>query len=507
LNGSPYSKQEKAMRPARHDWQDRLLILACSLFLYANLFIGAATPVLLGGDQVFFWMWGQRLLHGEQIYRDFFQFTPPGADLLYAAAFKLFGERIWVPNLLVLALGIALSWLCLQIAKSMLPRAQAALAASLYVVFIFGTTLNGTHHWLSLLAVTCAIAVLMKGTTATRVVIAGALLGLAAFITQTRGPTAAAAIALWLVLQCHHDNGSWRECLGRIALLFASLVFAWFLLSGYYIATIGLRELWFFQVSTVRELVVAGWTAASIGFPGLSGSAWSSLMQWLFAYVCLPTVYAICLWKLWSRLREEGADTSRLELLSLVGAAMFLEVAQSPSWLRFYAVSLPGVILLVWLVSGLGRLAPLARRALWIGIFFLAGIHTWHSYALNSMRQEVPAGTLATNFVVAEKLGWLGAHTQTGQNILLAQWPGLYLPLGLRNPIYLDLMAGAAASRPEYVQRSILELAAKRVEYIVLSPRFLTVDPMPPLFVNFLDAHYRLLWTFSDQDQVWARQP
>ena len=56
------------------------------------------TPILLGGDQVFFWLDAQRMLYGQRIYQDFLQFTPPGTDLFYLALFKLFGFRIWVTN-------------------------------------------------------------------------------------------------------------------------------------------------------------------------------------------------------------------------------------------------------------------------------------------------------------------------------------------------------------------------------------------------------------------------
>src|SRR5258708_5510308 len=82
------------------------LLLGPALYLWANLFANPRTPFLLGGDQVFFWMDAQRMLHGEGIYRDFFQFTPPGVDLVYWSAFELFGPRIWVPNLVVMVLGL-----------------------------------------------------------------------------------------------------------------------------------------------------------------------------------------------------------------------------------------------------------------------------------------------------------------------------------------------------------------------------------------------------------------
>jgi hypothetical protein len=474
--------------------------------LYANLFASIGTPFLLGGDQVYFWMWGQRLLNGEQIYRDFFQFTPPGTDLLYWGAFKLLGARTWVPNLVVLLLGVALCALCLRISKSFMSRGHAALATSLYVVFVFGTTLNGTHHFFSVLAVSCAVAVLLKGNTTPRIAIAGAFLGLATFITQTRGPVVAVGIALWMLWERYRAQEPWSSYLKRLILLGLSLGITWFVLSGYYIATLGLRQLLFFQVATVREGVVTGWNAQSIGFPGLSRSTWAPLLQWLFAYILLPTIYAVCLWRLWKAAREAREDAVRIGLLTVVGTAMFLEIAQSPSWLRFFCVALPGVILFVWLLSGAGKIARFATRTLWMGVIGLAVFHTWHVHSLKSVTEELPAGRIAAHPVPAEKLAWLAAHTTPGQYMLQAEWPGMYLPLSLRNPIFLDVVAGAGASRPENVALAIRQLQAKRVQYIMLSPRLQRLDRMPTMFADFVTSHYRLVRTFSDQDEIWERK-
>ena len=67
------------------------LFVGSGLYLYFNLFTLTGTPYLLDGDQVFLWVYAQRLLNGELVYRDFFQFTPPGTDLVFLSLFKLLG--------------------------------------------------------------------------------------------------------------------------------------------------------------------------------------------------------------------------------------------------------------------------------------------------------------------------------------------------------------------------------------------------------------------------------
>ena len=57
------------------DRYDAGVLLASAIYLCFNLFCLKGTPFLLGGDEQVFWMNAQRLLQGELIYRDFFEFT------------------------------------------------------------------------------------------------------------------------------------------------------------------------------------------------------------------------------------------------------------------------------------------------------------------------------------------------------------------------------------------------------------------------------------------------
>src|SRR5579862_2609187 len=158
---------------------DLYVLLGSGLYLSWNLFSLEGTPFLLGGDGQVFWMGALRMGHGDLIYRDFFEFTPPGADLVYLSAFTLLGSRIWVPNVVLLLLGIGLAWLCFHIARHVMKPVAATLAVALFLVLDFGRWLDATHHWFSLLAVMAAVAVLMQGSSAPRVLICGALTGVA----------------------------------------------------------------------------------------------------------------------------------------------------------------------------------------------------------------------------------------------------------------------------------------------------------------------------------------
>src|SRR5437588_12808128 len=122
----------KILPIGERNWVEPALLIGAAAYLWVNLFRIFRTPFLLGGDQVYFWTYAQRMLNGERVYRDFFQFTPPGTDVIYLAAFKLFGPHAWVTNAIVFALGLALCWTCFSVASDVMDRRSAVLAAALF---------------------------------------------------------------------------------------------------------------------------------------------------------------------------------------------------------------------------------------------------------------------------------------------------------------------------------------------------------------------------------------
>jgi hypothetical protein len=482
------------------DRYDGWLLLAAAVYLYVSLFATPSTPYQLGGDQVFFWMYGLRLLDGQNVYRDFFQFTPPGTDLLYLSAFKLFGARLWVPNVVVLLLGTSLAFVCLRSARQITDKRTAALALAFYLVFVIGLTLNGTHHLFSLLLVMIAVLVLLRGETTARIAIAGCLLGAATFFTQTRGPVVALAVAAWLMWLDAHAGRGWPARATRVGWLIAPLVLSWGVLSSHYISTLGLKNLWFFQVSYVHAYKVSGWT---LGLPDhFSKDIVLYLVRWIFAYLALPIVFVLSLWR--CRVFARDGSTERVRpvlLLVQVGAALFAEVAVSPSWFRFFCISLPGVVLLAWLLEDMGKYRNFTIRVLWIGVVSLACMQIAYAHWRFSAVANLPAGTIATPPQAAEKLIWLAAHTRPRDYLFQAEWPGVYLPLELRNPAYLDVVASEGANDLGYLALATRELEDKRVRYIVESPAFAV-----PQFHEYLETRYRLVHTFPDRDEVWERK-
>jgi hypothetical protein len=486
-----------------------IVLLGSALYLYLHLFTFNGIPFVLDGDQVYFWTYGLRMLHGERIYQDFFTMHPPGASLFYSTLFAVFGERVWVTNLTVLVLGVALCWTCFRLASRIVATRCALLAAALFLVLVYGKMLNATHHWFSVLAVMGAIATISPGGKLWRMMVAGALLGVASFFTQTRGPFALMGIAAFIVWDCRLAKGRWPDLLARQLLLLFSFITTLAALSSYFIATTGFETLWHFQIAYVHQHMVK---ARSLGLPEpLSWRRLPSVAQYLWIYFSLPIVYAISLYRCW---RDPAIRNWRaVTLLALVGLCLLAEVALSVNWLRIFVVSMPGIILLVWIVSEMQGARRYVVAAAWL-VLLSIGLLQIRSRHLNAVALlQLPAGQVALRPQAFEKLNWLVQQTRPGDFFFQAAWNNLYLPLNLRNPVSLDLLESSALTDPQYVVLTIQQLESRPVRYILWPPRLNSPDPfyggveqyhLAP-FRDYLRSRYHLVHTFPDNDEIWER--
>jgi hypothetical protein len=489
-------------------WFYLALLFAVVAFLYLNLFAWPNTPFLQSGDQMYFWVGAQRMLYGEHIYRDFLQFTPPGTDLIYLGFLKLFGLRIWLPNLVNILLGVALCAVCFRIARQITRRWMAVLATSLFLVLTYASALNGTHHWFSLLAIAGAIDVMMRGPTNTaRITLAGALLGVASFFTQTHGAFALLGLSVFLVWEESNRRTGSRKIIEHLSWVVLGFSIALAALSAYFIATVGWRQLWYFQVTYAGKYVAYGQHPLFFGIL----PTWHNLpllAQFLFVFTGLPIAYALVLW----RGRRGPANGWRpLLLLSLVGLSLWAEVCFSANYLRLYAVGMPGLILMLWMCERSGRARPYTVGLLLIGVVGL-GVHEIQSrHRKSSVIADLPSGRVAVREEANEKLSWLMQHTHPGQFVFQATAPMLYLPLQLRNPVFLNEITENDSTRPADVERVIQELDEKKVHSVLWSPYNDYPDPEFPasyhlkLLRDYLDTHYHRVHIFSDEDETWQR--
>jgi hypothetical protein len=488
-----------------------LTLVLAAAYLYGNLFRFPFTPALLSDDQVFFWMHAQRMLNGERPYIDFFQYTPPGTDLFFLSLFKLFGPHIWVLNFAVLVLGVALCGVCFWVSQQVMQSDFGALAALFYLVFIFCKPLNATHHWFCILILMSAVALLTSERTPRRIAIAGALLGLAFFFTHTHGVAALAAVATFLIWEYFHQPRCIRLLLTNIAIVGLSFAGCALALYAYFIATAGLTRLWSEQVTYVHSHAIQGFSIPNLGLPApVTWRGLPAIGQSLFVYVLLPLVY---LFSLYRGFRHGAAspEQRRIVLLSIVGLFLLVEVAFSPNWLRIYAISMPGIILAFSMLGRLHQSRKWAPSLTLAALMCLAALQIWSRLRHPDVVVELPAGTAAVPVEQHEELEWLAANTRPGEFLLQAAWPGVYVPLGLHNPLFLDAVGTNDQTQPEGIELAVRQLDERRVRYVLWSERLdapgrdTREDHLGPLRM-YLRNQYMLVKTFSSGDEAWQRK-
>lgn len=508
------SRMTAAMQSGwQSEWMIAMLAGLAFAVCYLRSFLFPHTPLVLWGDQLGFATKGSRVLLGELPYRDFFEFVTPGTELVYGALFRCFGVSLWVPNLLMATLAALAVWWMTWCARHLMRGVFVALPALLLIGFVLYGSMDATHHWFSTLAVMGGVTALFDGTSLKRIALAGAMCGLAASFTQTKGAVVLLALVIYLVWRSLRKRTEavqcWRQCL---------------LLSG--VALLA------FAAINVPLLLAAGarpWVQDVIVFPAryfgsVSSNQWSGFweefllrrgaLQWVcfpFMYLAVPLAYVVSFVTIWRRSKvEQDEPWDQLMLLAVVGIAMLVVMTPALSIRRISCVSPPAMILLAWLLSRGARnwvvaAAALGAVSLSVALAQIAAIQLRPPLTL-----ELPVGRVAfpeaANY---EVFRWMTDHTRPGQ------WyfgmPPLTLPLGLRNPTPIEAPAPGEFSRPEQIAAVVAGLERTKTPLLVLLPVMYVphllghkADHLQP-FQDYLYLHYRKTKTFSNGEEVWQR--
>jgi hypothetical protein len=484
------------------------------LTCYFRSFVSGNVPVVLWGDQIGFFEDGSRMALGQLPYRDYFKIVSPGTDLTYAFLIKIFGVQMWIPNLLMASLAALTALLMTLITSRLVRGAIIVLPGLLLASFILLASTDATHHWFSTIAILAALLVMMDGNTLPRVALAGALSGVAACFTQSKGAMAVTAFVVYLAAYANSrseilPNGRWKKSLllgGVAAGVFAAV-------NLYFIQAAGLRTwLYCLIVYPLRYYpspTINNWRVLIDGFPSHAG-----LITWAvfsFVYATVPLVYFVFLIGKRRLLKEEGGERrDKLLLVAMTGLAMFLAVASSPSLKRLATVSPPAMILLAWLLNQPGKAVAglrilLASTAVALAIAIPVHVQTRSPFYLN-----LPAGRAALfDPALYEEYRWLLGDTYPGEYFF-----GLtpfYTAFHMLNPAPVVDFHASDYTRPWQIAALIEALENHQVSMLVLrrTHDFLWAagspsDHLEPLRI-YVSRNYRLTKTFLTGDEVWLR--
>jgi hypothetical protein len=454
-------------------WFHYGFLVFAAAFLYLSLFVLPATPIAgTDNDQSLYLHNATRMFYGQMIYRDFFQFTPPGTELVYLGLFKLFGIRAWIPNATLVVLGLGLTWLCVFISRKVLNGLTAYLPALLFLVLAFDSDLDASHHWFSVIAVITACALILQERSLARVAGAGALCAVASFFTQARGGLALVGFAffLWWDHRKRPQQGDsllWSE--GALAAVFAAVTVV---LNSYFVWKVGLtRFLWSTVTFGIKyypaEKQMNSLQAYMAVVPTLANWRHVPDPGWVFIHALVPLIYLLFFARCWREFRKRPEQPwSQLMLVNLVGFFLFVGVAPAPVYWRLCVVALQGFIILAWFLRPPAKLHTLIRQALWVAaVAAMLGIVV-HQQTRWRAVLDTPTGRAAffdpADF---ERYQWLGLHTHPSEPFFDCSGQSYFL-LGLRSPAAVSFLTDSDYLRPEQAHDVEQSLERNRVPVV-----------------------------------------
>ena len=489
------------------------LTLISFSFLYLTLFILPSTPTWFASDRQFNLLNAKRLLDGQVMYLDFFDYWPPGTEVVYLAFFKTLGLRAWLPNVILLLEKLGLTLVTFALAKRVLEE-RAALLAGLLFLTVGARFDNGDFHWLSILAALAAAWALIEARTPRRSHPRRRSVRPVRFFMHPRGFLAVLGLAGCLLWEHRTEGASWGKTLAKEAWLLGSFSATVLCAFGSFIWKAGFDRFWDQTVTFNYRYYplcapeLSSWRSYLADLPrvtSLSDAARGGLI--LFLYALIPLVYLVFV-RAYQRGAGGGrrAPWDRLALIAAVGTALTVSVAYGPNATKFGSVSPPAMILLVWLASGEAWIGRALTKLLWTLVVTLLAAYPLHRQTQWTGVLEAPAGRAAfleKDYYEAHL--WVLQHTRPGEEVLYVDWPGYYYLMDLRNPTEHNQMVTTDFTRPEQVARVVASLEKRKVRLVLWSQMGGAAGNLDPLR-RYLKEHYAPVATLQDVVLVFQRK-
>lgn len=522
VNHDTFPESQNLSTPIQLGPRDILFFVVATLFIYSQVFQFPFTPIYFEGDHLVPVSDAMRMLDGEVIYRDFFHLAPPGTELFYEGLFALFGVRIWILNAAIVLLGFAQLFLLWYFAKKTLNGYLVYLPAIIYLIVGFRQFgIDGSYRLFSVVCVLSAVAVLTGGRTARRLVAAGVFCGLASFFVQTRGVVGLAGIGAFLMWEHFRRGPDLRPFLRDSSFLAIAFLATVASSHAYFLWNAGVENYYFclveFLYAHYPNDPLAKTSSIFSDLPDFhryetAYSTFGAISRYLrfsapilFYYALIPLVYVVFGIYRWGRASRIGSAETDKTLVLLAFVGLFLAIGVSvPSSGRFNHVAIPGVVILVYLLSKLrsSRFAlPVAGIALSVvGLAYAAQRQT-----LKKRFVDMPGGQAAfLTDSTSERYRWVAENTTPGEVFFEAQHPSFYFPMHLKNPTPMYLLRDSNYTPAFQVDATVRSLETVRPKYIVWQGTWskrleerAPGDNLQPLW-DFMQANYEFVVEYID---------
>lgn len=511
---------------------DLAIVAAAAVFVFLLVFKLPFTPILNESDHHMFLYEGMRLLDGDVMYRDFFQFTFPGSQAWYWLMFSIFGLKYWILSATIVLIAAASAFVCLAVSKTVIPGKLYILPTLLFIFFGFRWDgLDGTHRMFSPIFAMLAAWMVIRGVTPGHLVLAGSFCSFASFFTQQRGFLAVVAIAAFLLIEHFRSKGAWSELLSRLGFLGGSYLLVLFSLIAYFALSAGVGN---FLSATfeypAKYYHYAAYNNFGVLIADLRNTLQINTLSDAFAakaslfYLFVIPVSCLFFWFLLFRRRKDidWPSMRGIVVIASLGTAMTFTIT-APNTSRLFQIAIPGLIVVVWLVidssQRVKRLA-IAPKLLAAGtaVSLVFGFVQAVRLQMTPLTYlETPSGLVAypASPIIDERYRFLIANTKPGDIVFEAYQPYIYFPLHLRNPTKYGQIWPSDYTRPEHVAETISDLEAKRPRYILWNNDYnnpaemRTADDHTGPLAEFLERNYTPIGGVIDipegRIQIWER--
>lgn len=427
--------------------------VASAVFLYLVFFRSGAPIYLFGPAEGGVWIdEGERVQGGEIMYRDFFEFIPPGMVHLNAIVLLVLGPRVVSFSCAAVALGAAGACVLHALAARVVGPRWRVLPPAAFTVLLYAPYSLGNHKMPALVFGLLALLVLVgRPVTPLRSFIAGALLGLSTLFTLDFGVGMAAGTALGFLSERPRRRQGFLLVAGCLAAILPVM--------GYFA--------WRAGVSTiVYDCIV---------FPLTRYRQKNVFTFDLFDHLGPRTLahYVLAAGGLLSAFAHLGRNRENepARLIAWVGLGLLAATAHRPLGSLLLAIRCaPLTVTLARCMERLGRTSE--RPLVWLDRAALAVLATgilWGSLALVIRRQWLEPLTRELHragevwvFSPLEEVSWVESHAVEGERVfLLPSKGGLYFLSRTRNATSLPYLV-PGQNPEEHVRRALADLDETR---------------------------------------------
>jgi hypothetical protein len=502
---------------------DVFFVLICLIFLYTHLFIFPATPIFYEEDHLIFLQDAWKMYEGNLIYRDFFQFTFPGTQLIYLFLFSIFGTKFWLLNFVIMGIGLISVCLTLVISKRVInEKWMSYLPVCLYLFFGFRWFgLDGSHRMISPIFVLSALFILLKERSLRRICLAGIFCALSSFFTQQRGFLAVGAIGIYLIWEAFSNKQKFIELVKSEIVLIISFLISLSLLILPFLLTSGFETFFnntIFFISNYVQDTSANYRTYLISIKKILSLGVTMSAVTVFYYFLIPLIYLVTFVYLWKGKKSISTELwKRILLINLVGFSLAIGTF-APNPARLFQVSIPALILLAVLFDQKKR--PSFFPKVWVFGLIIFGSILAIRLQLNWEKTilETRSGKIAfLSPVIVERYQWLQENANSNDNVFEVYNCAVNFPLLLQNPAQVPFLLNTGYTSEAQVTNSIQNLENKKVRFIIWDQTWdselLTIEKGENLLplLTYLRAKYEIKKNFTPynnrQMQIWERKP